>query len=138
MLLRFFCANKSNDNAYMYAWFMCSLRYGAHPIFSPSKLVFIACVNTLNMYVCFSSKKHNVGEAFGRETKSHLRGDELQLHTFEHQLFVLSWCYSCFVLLFRLIRNAVPTYMEQCSMSYGIVVHLIWNKTVDQRKRYNR
>ena len=92
----------------------------------------------LNVYGCFSRKKHNLEEAFGRETKSHLRGNELQLHTFEHQLFVLSWCYSCFVLLVQLSWNGVPTYMEQCSMSFGIVFHLIWNKTVDQRKRYNR
>ena len=117
---------------------MCSLRYIPHLCLSSSKVLGLAYVNTLNMYVCFSSKKHNVGEAFGRETKSHLRGNELQLHTFEHQLFVLSWCYSCFVLLFQLIWNAVPTYMEHCSMSFGIVFHLIWNKTVDQRKRYNR
>jgi len=122
----------------MYAWFMCSLRYIPHLCLSSSKVLGLAYVNTLNMYVCFSSKKHNVGEAFGRETKSHLRGNELQLHTFEHQLFVLSWCYSCLVLLFQLSWNGVPTYMEPCSMSYGIVVHLIWNKTVDQKKRYNR
>ena len=132
-----FCANKSNDNAYMYAWFMCSPRYVVHPRFSFSKLVFIACVNTLNMYVCFSSKKHNVGEAFGRETKSHRRGNEFQLHTFEHQLFVFSWCYSCFVLLVRLSWNAVPTYMEPCSISFGIVFHLMWNKTIGQRMQCN-
>lgn len=132
-----FCANKSNDNAYMYAWFMCSLRYVAHPRFSSSKLVFIACVYMLNVCARFSNKRHNVEEAFGRKTKSHLRGNELQLHTFEHQLFVLSWCYSCFVLLFRLIWNAVPTYMEPCSISFGIVFHLMWNKTIGQRVQCN-
>jgi|GEM_PF-1581760 len=133
-----FCANKSNDSACKEVWVACSLRYIPHLCLSSSKVLGLAYVNTLNMYVCFSIQKHNVEEAFGCETKSHRRGNELQLHTFEHQLFVLSWCYSCFVLLFQLIWNTVPTYMERCSMSFGIVFHLIWNKTVDQRKRYNR
>ena len=138
MLLRFFCANKSNDSTCKKVWVECSLRYIPHLCLSSSKLVFVACVYMLNVCARFSSKKHNAKEVFGRETKSHLRGNELQLHTFGAQLFLFSWCYSCFVLLVQLSWNGVPTYMEQCSMSYGIVVHLIWNKTVDQRKRYNR
>lgn len=121
----------------MYAWFMCSPRYVAHPRFSSSKLVFLVCVYMLNVYGCFSRKKHNSEEAFGRETKSHRQGSELQLHTFGAQLFVLAWCYSCFVLLVQLIWNAVPTYMEHCSMSFGIVFHLMWNKTIGQRMQCN-
>lgn len=132
-----FCANKSNDNAYMYAWFICSLRYIPHLCLSSSKLVFIACVYMLNVCARFSNKRHNVEEVFGREMKSHLRGNELQLHTFGAQLFLFSWCYSCFVLLFQLSWNGVPTYMEQCSMSFGIVFHLMWNKTIGQRVQCN-
>ena len=67
----------------------------------------------LNVYGCFSRKKYNSEEAFGRETKSHLQGSELQLHTFGAQLLVFAWCYSCFVLLVQLSWNGVLSYLEQ-------------------------
>ena len=43
--------------------------------------------------------------------------------------------YRYHVLLFQLIWNRVPTYMESCSDLYGIAFQLIWNTTLHHKAR---
>ena len=121
-----FCANKSNDSACKEVWLACSLHYIPHLCLSSSKVLGLSYVNTLNMYVCFSIQKHNVGEAFGRETKSLWRETNFNYIPLNisflcfHGVIVVLYCCSGLVgMLFQLIWNHVPCRLESWSILSG-------------------
>jgi len=47
-------------------------------------------------------------------------------------LFKLSVCSISTGMVFHVIWNVVPSYLESCSILSGMVFHVIWNRVPDE------